>query len=74
MFLTWLYNRTSSSLPVVILAHTTVDSVGRFVLPRFTTDGYQLVWWLLAGLYIVAAASVTAIATRRPSPYQETPR
>ncbi|HEX8510517.1 MAG TPA: type II CAAX endopeptidase family protein [Propionibacteriaceae bacterium] len=74
VFLTWLYNRTSGSLPIVILAHTTVDSVGRFVLPSFTGDGYQLVWWVLAGLCTLAAASVTVIGTRRPSPYQETLR
>ena len=51
----WLYNSTSGSLPIVIICHAAIDTAGRFLLPEFTGEGYQIVWWLMVGLYVLVA-------------------
>jgi uncharacterized protein len=59
---TWLYNSTSGSLPIVIIFHTAIDTAGRFIMPEFVGAGYQVVWWLMVGLYVLAAVVVILVA------------
>ena len=58
VFLSWLYNGSAAGLPLVIISHATVDTAARFVLPPFAASSPQLVWWSLAGLWVVAAVIV----------------
>lgn len=58
----WLYNSTNGSLPIVIICHAAIDTAGRFMLPEFAGDGYQLVWWFMVGLYVLAAVAVVLVA------------
>jgi uncharacterized protein len=58
----WLYNSTNSSLPIVIICHTAIDTAGRFMLPEFVGAGYQMVWWLMVALYVVVAIVVVVVA------------
>jgi len=58
----WLYNSTNGSLPIVIICHAAIDTAGRFMLPEFAGDGYQLVWWFMVGLYVLVAAVVVLVA------------
>jgi membrane protease YdiL (CAAX protease family) len=66
VFLTWLYTSTAGGLPLVIVSHTVIDTVLRFVLPGFSQGSYQTVWWWLAGLW--AAAALFLILTRQLRP------
>jgi uncharacterized protein len=59
---TWLYNSTSGSLPIVIIFHTAIDTAGRFMMPEFVGAGYQVVWWLMVGLYVLAAVVVVLVS------------
>jgi uncharacterized protein len=58
----WLYNSTGGSLPIVIICHAAIDTAGRFLLPEFVGPGYQLVWWFMVGLYVLAAVVVVLVA------------
>jgi uncharacterized protein len=58
----WLYNSTNGSLPVVIICHAAIDTAGRFMLPEFVGDGYQLVWWFMVALYVLVAVVVILVA------------
>jgi uncharacterized protein len=58
----WLYNSTSGSLPIVIICHAAIDTAGRFMLPEFVGDGYQLVWWFMVALYVLVAVIVILVA------------
>ena len=58
VFLSWLYNGSAAGLPLVIISHATVDTAARFVLPPFAASSPQLVWWSLAGLWVVTAVVV----------------
>jgi membrane protease YdiL (CAAX protease family) len=69
--LTWLYNSTRASLPLVIISHATIDTVARFVLPQFTGSDYQLIWWCQAALWtglalLVAAATQSTLNAAQP--------
>jgi uncharacterized protein len=57
----WLYNSTNGSLPIVIICHAAIDTAGRFMLPEFTGERYQIVWWLMVGLYVLVAIVVLLI-------------
>jgi hypothetical protein len=35
---------------------------GRFVLPEFANENYQVVWWFMVGLYVLVAVIVTLVA------------
>lgn len=59
---TWLYNSTNGSLPIVIICHAAMNTAGRFMLPEFSNESYQVVWWFMAGLYVVIAIIVTLVA------------
>ena len=58
----WLYNSTNGSLPIVIICHTAIDTAGRFMLPEFVGEGYQVLWWLMVGLYLLVAVVVVMVA------------
>ncbi|MBD0322784.1 MAG: CPBP family intramembrane metalloprotease, partial [Aldersonia sp.] len=63
---TWVYNSTRGALPIVIVFHAAINTAGRYLLPEFTGVHYARVWWATAGIYLLAAAAVTAYAgTRR---------
>jgi membrane protease YdiL (CAAX protease family) len=57
----WLYNSTGGSLPIVIICHAAIDTAGRFLAPEFVGPGYQLMWWLMVGLYVVVAIVVVLV-------------
>jgi uncharacterized protein len=61
VILAWLYNSTNGSLPIVIICHGAVNTAGRFVLPEFSGESYQVVWWFMVGLYAVIAVIVTLL-------------
>ena len=61
MILAWLYNSTNGSLPTVIICHAAINTAGRFMLPEFAGESYQVVWWFTAGLYVVIAVIVTLL-------------
>jgi hypothetical protein len=56
----------------VIICHAAINTAGRFMLPQFLGESYQVVWWFMAALYIVIAVIVTLLggakrlATRIP--------
>ena len=58
----WLYNSTNGSLPIVIICHAAIDTAGRFMLPEFVGDGYQLVWGFMVALYVLVAVIVILVA------------
>jgi hypothetical protein len=60
--LSWLYNSTNGSLPIVIICHTAIDTAGRFTLPEFAGDGFQIAWWFMVGLYVLVAIIVILVA------------
>jgi uncharacterized protein len=61
VILAWLYNSTNGSLPIVIICHAAVNTAGRFMVPEFSGDSYQIVWWFMVGLYVVIAVIVTLL-------------
>jgi hypothetical protein len=61
VILAWLYNSTNGSLPIVIICHAAINTAGRFTLPEFSGESYQVVWWFMVGLYVVAAVIVTLL-------------
>ena len=62
VILSWLYNSTNGSLLIVIICHAAIDTAGRYMLPEFSDQGYQVVWWIMVGLYVVIAVIVTLVA------------
>jgi uncharacterized protein len=62
VILSWLYNSTNGSLLIVIICHAAIDTAGRYMLPEFSGQGYQVVWWIMVGLYVVIAIIVTLVA------------
>jgi uncharacterized protein len=61
VILAWLYNSTNGSLPIVIICHAAINTAGRFMLPQFSNESYQVVWWFMAGLYVVIAVIATLL-------------
>ena len=64
VILAWLYLSTAGALPIVMLSHAMIDTAARFVLPSFTQNGYQMVWWFLAGLWTLGAVLVVFVSGR----------
>ena len=62
VILSWLYNSTSGSLLIVIICHGAIDTAGRYMLPEFSNQGYQVIWWFMVGLYVVIAIVVVLVA------------
>jgi hypothetical protein len=56
----YVCGRTRGSLPVVILLHACINNGVQLVLPRFEQDDYSIVWWCLAGIFVVLAIVVVA--------------
>jgi len=71
VFLSWLYNGSAAGLPLVIISHATVDTAARFVLPPFAAGSAQLVWWSLAGLWVVTAVVVAVRGRWSAAPARE---
>jgi len=46
----------------VIICYTAIDTDGRFTLPEFAGDGYQIAWWFMVGLYVLVAIIVILVA------------
>ena len=61
VILAWLYNSTNGSLPIVIICHAAVNTAGRFMLPQFSGESYQVVWWFMVGLYVLIAVILTLL-------------
>jgi hypothetical protein len=63
VILSWLYNSTDGSLPiVVIVCHAAIDTAGRFMLPELAGAGYQVVWRFMVGLYALVGIVVVIVA------------
>ena len=62
VILAWLYNSTNGSLLIVIICHAAIDTAGRYMLPEFSNQGHQVVWWIMVGLYAVIAIVVVLVA------------
>jgi membrane protease YdiL (CAAX protease family) len=59
--LTWLYNSTGGSVPLVMLSHATLNAVsGEFFLQTFSGVDAERYGWLLAAMYGVVALIVIA--------------
>jgi hypothetical protein len=48
--------RPRGPLPLVIIGHAVVDTAAWFVLPAFAASSRPLVWWSLAGLWVLVVA------------------
>lgn len=64
VLLTWLYNSTQASLPIVILFHAAFNSFAKFFLSGVTGAPYLVAWWALAGLSAALALAVIGYAGR----------
>jgi uncharacterized protein len=62
VILAWLYNSANGSLPIVIICHAAINTAGRFMLPEFSGESCQVVWWFMVGLYVVIAVIVVLVA------------
>jgi membrane protease YdiL (CAAX protease family) len=60
VILTWQYNSTLGSLPIVIVSHAAINTAAQGVLPLFAQADYQLAWWTFTGLWVAAAVVVIA--------------
>jgi membrane protease YdiL (CAAX protease family) len=59
VLLTWLYNSSGGSVLVAIVFHTAANTAGRLLLEPFLGEaGFLGMWWLMASLYVIAAAAV----------------
>jgi len=59
VLLTWLYNTSRGSVLIAIVFHTAANTAGRILLePLVGETGFLGVWWLMATLYVTAAAAV----------------
>ena len=73
--LTWLYNSTGGSVPLVMLSHATLNAVsGGFFLQMFAGPDAERYGWLLAALYGAVALLVLVrtgpawLSSRPPAP------
>ena len=51
-------NSCAAGLPLVMISHAVVDTAARFVLPAFAASSRPLIWWSLAGLWVLTAVVV----------------
>lgn len=71
MLLTWLYNSAGGSVFLAIVFHTAFNSASRILLEPFLgEDGFMALWWLMAALYLLAAALVIWLTQGRLGPKQ----
>jgi hypothetical protein len=64
VILSWLYNSTGGSLPIVIVCHAAIDAAGRFMLPEFAAAGYQVVWRFKLGFTLWSGSSSSLLRDR----------
>jgi hypothetical protein len=62
VLITWLYNSTRGSLPIVILFHAAINTAAKFLMPEFDGSHEATAWWSYAALYALAAVAVIATA------------
>lgn len=62
VLITWLYNSTEGSLPLVILFHAAINTAAKFLMPEFEGRYETTAWWSYAAMYVLAAVVVVAIA------------
>ncbi len=62
VLITWLYNSTRGSLPIVILFHAAINTAAKFLMPEFEGRYETTAWWSYAALYVLAAVVVVAVA------------
>ena len=62
VILTWVYNSTRASLPIVILFHAAFNSFTKFFLSQLQGNHQVIAWWTLAGLVAFLAVAVVAYA------------
>lgn len=65
VIITWLYNSTRASLPVVILFHAAINTAAKFLMPELDAQYRTDAWWALAAGYALAAVAVIAFAGGR---------
>jgi CAAX protease family protein len=58
---TWLYNGTRGSLLLAVLFHTALNAPLTLILLPEGPDNFTLPFWLLSGLWVVAAIIVVAV-------------
>jgi len=63
--LTWLYNSTGGSLPVVMLFHAAYNSAAQFFLADLPADAVPTSWWVMSLATAAAAAVVVGYAGGR---------
>jgi membrane protease YdiL (CAAX protease family) len=69
VILTWQYNSSLGSLPIVMVSHAATNTTAQVLLPLFAPADYQLMWWVFTGLWVAAAALVaTFFGTGLTSP------
>jgi membrane protease YdiL (CAAX protease family) len=61
VILTWQYNSSLGSLPIVILSHAATNTSAQVLLPLYPPADYPLIWWIFTGLWVVAAVLVTTL-------------
>jgi membrane protease YdiL (CAAX protease family) len=62
VLITWLYNSTRGSLPVVILFHAAINTAAKFLLPEFPSRYDVTAWWCYTAVYVLAAVAVVVVA------------
>ena len=67
VLLTWLYNSTQASLPVVVLFHAAFNTFTKFFLADLQGSPYPylVAWWVVAGAVAVLAVAAVAYAGSR---------
>lgn len=62
VLLAWLYNSTRGSLLIVIIFHAAINTSAKFLMPEFEGRDTVTAWWSYAGVYVLAALAVIALA------------
>ena len=79
VLIAWVYNTSRGSVLIAVVFHAAANTAGRMLLePLVGEPGFSAVWWLMAALYLLAAAvliwrtrgrlGVTHPGTTRPDP------
>ena len=79
VLIAWVYNTSRGSVLIAVVFHAAANTAGRMLLePLVGEPGFSAVWWLMAALYLLAAAvliwrtrgrlGVTHPGTTRPRP------
>jgi CAAX amino terminal protease family. len=64
---TWIYNRTNGSVLLVMLFHTTVNTIGAgWIFPLFQGSALIMLWWVYAIIWAIVAIGVVVIVGIEP--------